>query len=99
VVRVVTVLGLTSRRSRVGSAEARQARGGGRSNSPSWVYRRRLTGRLWNTASCLTAAPLTHRGGGKGGGGRVSTWTDAVSASVVSSGQAFFRCGLLLRVV
>jgi hypothetical protein len=27
---------------------------------PSWVYRRRLPGRLWNTASCLTAAPLTH---------------------------------------
>jgi hypothetical protein len=30
----------------------------GRANTPSWVYRRRLTGRLWNTASCLTAAPL-----------------------------------------
>jgi hypothetical protein len=26
----------------------------GRANTPSWVYRRRLTGRLWNTASCLT---------------------------------------------
>ena len=26
----------------------------------SWAYRRRLTGRRWNTASCLTAAPLTH---------------------------------------
>ena len=32
----------------------------GRANAPSWVYRRRLTGRLWNTPSCLTAAPLTH---------------------------------------
>ena len=32
----------------------------GRANTPSWVYRRRLTGRLWNTAICLTAAPLTH---------------------------------------
>jgi hypothetical protein len=29
-------------------------------HTPSWVYRRRLTGRLWNTTSCLTAAPLTH---------------------------------------
>jgi hypothetical protein len=29
-------------------------------HTPSWVYRRRLTGRLWNTASCLTASPLTH---------------------------------------
>jgi hypothetical protein len=28
-------------------------------DTPSWVYRRRLTGRLWSTASCL-AAPLTH---------------------------------------
>jgi hypothetical protein len=27
---------------------------------PSWVYRRRLTGRLWNTTSCLTVAPPTH---------------------------------------
>jgi hypothetical protein len=26
----------------------------------SWVYRRRPTGRLWNTTSCLTVAPLTH---------------------------------------
>jgi hypothetical protein len=32
----------------------------GRAHTPSWVYRRRLTGRLWNTTSCLTAAPLTH---------------------------------------
>jgi hypothetical protein len=24
------------------------------------IYRRRLTGRLWNTTSCLTVAPLTH---------------------------------------
>jgi hypothetical protein len=29
-------------------------------HTPSWVYRRRLTGRLWNATSCLTAAPLTH---------------------------------------
>ena len=29
-------------------------------HTPSWVYRRRLTGRLWNTTSCFTAAPLTH---------------------------------------
>jgi hypothetical protein len=32
----------------------------GRANTPSWVYRRRLTGRLWNTTSCLTVVPLTH---------------------------------------
>jgi hypothetical protein len=32
----------------------------GRAHTRSWVYRRRLTGRLWNTTSCLTAAPLTH---------------------------------------
>jgi hypothetical protein len=32
----------------------------GRAHTPSWVYQRRLTGRLWNTASCFTAAPLTH---------------------------------------
>jgi hypothetical protein len=31
----------------------------GRANTPSWVLRR-LPGRLWNTTSCLTAAPLTH---------------------------------------
>jgi hypothetical protein len=31
-----------------------------RANTPSWVHRRRLTGRLWNTTSCLTVAPLTH---------------------------------------
>jgi hypothetical protein len=30
----------------------------GCANTPSWVYRRRLTGRLWITTSCLTAAPL-----------------------------------------
>jgi hypothetical protein len=28
-------------------------------NTPSWVYRRRLTGRLWKTASCLTVDPHT----------------------------------------
>jgi hypothetical protein len=32
----------------------------GRANTPSWEYRIRLTGRLRNTASCLTAAPLSH---------------------------------------
>ena len=40
-----------------------QVRVSGRANTPSWVYRRRLTGRLWNTASCLTAAPITHSQG------------------------------------
>jgi hypothetical protein len=25
----------------------------GRGHTPSWVHRRRLTGRLWNTTSCL----------------------------------------------
>jgi hypothetical protein len=29
-------------------------------HTPSWIHRRRLTGRLWNTTSCLTVAPLTH---------------------------------------
>jgi hypothetical protein len=29
-------------------------------HTPSWVYRGRLTGRLWNTTSCLTVAPLAH---------------------------------------
>jgi hypothetical protein len=34
----------------------------GRAHTPSWVYQGRLTGRLWNTTSCLTTAPLTHLG-------------------------------------
>jgi hypothetical protein len=45
------------------------ARVSGRANTASWVYRRRLTGRLWNTASCLTAAPLTREAAGVCGGG------------------------------
>jgi hypothetical protein len=32
----------------------------GVAHTRSWVYQKRLTGRLWNTASCFTAAPLTH---------------------------------------
>jgi hypothetical protein len=32
----------------------------GRANTRSWVYRRRLSGRLWNTTSCLTVASRTH---------------------------------------
>jgi hypothetical protein len=29
-------------------------------HTPSWIHRRRLTGRLCNATSCLTVAPLTH---------------------------------------
>jgi hypothetical protein len=45
---------------KLGSPPLGDVRVSGRANTPSWVYWRRLTGRLWNTASCLTAAPLTH---------------------------------------
>ena len=49
---------------RVARAQTRLPPGGcsgqGLPNTPSWVCRRRLTGRLWNTTSCLTGAPLTH---------------------------------------
>ena len=41
-------------------------------HTPSWVYRRRLTGRLWNTTCWLTASsahPLTPPAGGAGGVG------------------------------
>jgi hypothetical protein len=41
----------------------------GRAHARSWVYQRRLTGRLWNTASCFTAAPLTSHTGGREHGG------------------------------
>ena len=36
---------------KLGSPAPGDVRVSGRANTPSWVYRRRLTGRLWNTTS------------------------------------------------
>jgi hypothetical protein len=55
----------------------------------SWVYRRRLTGRLWNTTSCLTAAPLTHSltrpAGCTGDGSRAASGTPPAASRPLHS--------------
>jgi hypothetical protein len=53
----------------------------GRANTRSWVYQRRLTGRLWNTASCFTAAPLTHQAVCLAAAGAGPPEEDAVASS------------------
>jgi hypothetical protein len=44
----------------VGKQRREGQRVSGRANTASWVTGEGLTGRLWNTTSCLTVAPLTH---------------------------------------
>jgi hypothetical protein len=45
---------------KLGSPPREGVRVSGCAHTPSWVYRRRLTGRLCYTISCSTAAPRTH---------------------------------------